>query len=189
MIFESASFSSQLKLFQFQEPWRAHVIEKLSRRENGSPRMASSDVLFWNSEVLEPQSRMIAILLTKDWMTGFWTRNWWNLLESRLDLRKILENNCLRLKSVVKFLWFSSRTYCTYQCQWVTWPGVTILIAETRDTTFFLIQWSQPWPEMLGFVSFPIVHEFHLRWPTVPGSWASFGLPIKYDWSNMDTLM
>jgi len=66
MIFESASFSSQLKLFQFQEPWRAHVIEKLSRRENGSPRMASSDVLFWNSEVLEPQSRMIAILLTKD---------------------------------------------------------------------------------------------------------------------------
>ena len=81
VIFKSASFSSLLKLFQFQgfETTRLTIIEKRSRQQKGSRRIASSDVPLIHSENSEPKLNICSrvMVLTKDWMTGFWTRNWW----------------------------------------------------------------------------------------------------------------
>ena len=96
MILESASFSSLLRQFQLQISW----IKKRSRRQNGSRRMASSDVLFIHSRKpghIWEIVHLIMIVLTKSWMTGFWMRNWWIAWQAWSFLRIILENSCLRL--------------------------------------------------------------------------------------------
>jgi hypothetical protein len=75
-IFETASFSSLLKVIQFQGflIWRT-IIEKPSRQQNGSRRTASSDVPFINLEPPRLSSAVRVMVLTKGKMTGFWTRN------------------------------------------------------------------------------------------------------------------
>ena len=108
MIFESASFSSLLKLFQSQEnrfpKTRCTIIEKHSRQLKGSRRMASRYVPFIHLGVLYLQLfmkvtvlSMRVMVLTKDWITGFWTRTWWISWQVWSLLRVILENSCLRL--------------------------------------------------------------------------------------------
>ena len=106
MIFESASsisllkeFQSQYSDFQFQcQPIRHKIIEKRSRPQNGSRRMASSDVPFIDLGCCMEASICIRVmLLTKDWMTGFWTRSWWIPWQISSLLRVILENRRLRL--------------------------------------------------------------------------------------------
>ena len=98
-IFESASISSVLKVSQFWVIWWSHLwsrIEKRSRQGNGSRRMASSDVPFIHSKLLD----FILVRemdLTRDWMTGFWAKNWWIPWQFWSLLRVILENSCLRL--------------------------------------------------------------------------------------------
>ena len=94
MIFKNASFSSLLNLFQSQGLYKPFPIEKHSRRDNGSRRMPSNDVPFthpWRSK-----KRTRVMVLTKDWMTGFWTRNWWIPWQISSLLRVILENSSLR---------------------------------------------------------------------------------------------
>ena len=117
-IFESASFISLLKQSQLQGI-RAHlslctIIEKHSRQQNGSWRMASSDAPFIHesevSEVSEPQRIMV---LTKDRMTGFWTRNWWIPWQVLSLLREILENSCLRLERRNEE---ETRAHCLSRC-------------------------------------------------------------------------
>ena len=101
MIFEIASFSSPLKLSQLQ--WcerRCSVIEKDSRWQNVSWRMASSDVPFIHSVNLGLHLSLFSVRvmdLTEDWMTGFWTKNWWIPWQDWSLPRVILEKRCLRL--------------------------------------------------------------------------------------------
>ena len=74
MIFKRASFISLLKLFQFQGcqiiSRRATTSEKHSRQQNGSRRMASSDVLFIHceseSELAFRVCPLRVMVLTKD---------------------------------------------------------------------------------------------------------------------------
>ena len=108
MIFESASLISPLKLFQLQSPGLASksqvsrytFIENHSREQNGSRRVARSDVLFIHSRFLcfhsDPYSVRVMVL-TKDRTTGFWMRNWWIPWQDLSHLRVMLENSCLRL--------------------------------------------------------------------------------------------
>ena len=117
MIFESASFISLLKQFQFQssedqssgsEIGYAQItsssssretIEKCSIQQNGSRRMESSDVLFIHPGGVSQLGvdSMRVIVLTKVWPTGFWTRNWWIPWQFSSFVIEILENRCLRL--------------------------------------------------------------------------------------------
>ena len=107
MIFESASFISLLKEFQSQgsedqSSERFNIIsqlaelhekmEKDSRQQNGSWRMASSDGLFIHLRTI-----FQVISLTNVWMTGFWTRSWWILWQSLSFVIEISENRYLRL--------------------------------------------------------------------------------------------
>ena len=84
-------------LIQCRKSW----IAKYSRLQNGSRRMASNDAPFIHEGYLEPFRHLLLFLrtmdLTKDCMTGFWTRNWWIPLQASSLPRVILENSCLRL--------------------------------------------------------------------------------------------
>ena len=100
MIFDIASFSSLLKLFQSQKPKKS--IEKHSRQQKGSRRKAGTDVPFIQSAIRRQVKRSLSsarvMALTEDWMIGFWARNWWIRWQVSSFLRVILENSCLRLE-------------------------------------------------------------------------------------------
>ena len=103
MIFERASFSSVLKNGIGSNVFRLIRIVKHSRQQNGSRRMARSDLPFIHSGNLgsyapnDSSSLSLTVMdLTKDWMIEFWTRNWWIARLVWSLLRVILENSCLR---------------------------------------------------------------------------------------------
>ena len=99
IIFKIASFISLPKLSQFQfiQHSRSTAIRKHSRRHNGSRRMESSDVPFIHWADFGIDMCLREMDLTKDWMTGFWTRNLWISSQDWSFSRVTLENSNLRI--------------------------------------------------------------------------------------------
>ena len=129
-IFQSASFSSLLKVFQFQG-FRSQsgekLIEKHSRQQNGSRRMAGSDELLIHSISLVRQLVRYSVrvmALTEDRMSGFWRKNWWSLWQVWSLLRVILENSFLRLGRRNEE---ETRAHCL--SKWVSSPTATIILS------------------------------------------------------------